>query len=134
MNRLILMLEQDADDRYITQTFFDEQKDLIKVEFVTSHNDLTNFLAQSPLPSLILLDYNTYPLDAIGILKDLKNNPSVRHIPVIIVSGIKDKQIIRQCYEHGASSFIEKPFLHEETKNKISDFINYWFNIVELDS
>jgi CheY-like chemotaxis protein len=133
MKRTILMLEHDEDDRYVTQAYFDEQQFDVTIIFVSNSQEFFDHLSRAGLlPSLILLNYHTYPQSAADILRELKSNPKVAHIPVVVLSGSVRTDIIRQCYADGASSFIQKPSGSEETSAKIGNFIRYWFKTVEL--
>jgi CheY-like chemotaxis protein len=137
MNRTILMLEYDEDDRYITQAVFDEGGVDVTLEFVTNSQELFSHLhackTKEPVfPSLILLNYHAYPLSASEILKTLKSDPALSHIPVIVLSGSVRQDIVQECYALGASSFIQKPWSSDDTRAKISNFIRYWFETVEL--
>jgi CheY-like chemotaxis protein len=129
------MLEHDEDDRYITQAIFKENHPNISLEFVHHSHDLTKYLETcnakgTLLPLLILLDYHASPLSAVEILKKLKSDERFNHIPVIVLSGTVHPDVIKDCYVHGASSFIQKPSANVETK--ISTFMRYWFEVVEL--
>src|SRR5687768_13659538 len=109
MNRTILMLEHDDDDRYITQAIFDENRYPVTLKFVSDSGELTTYLRgckkeSSPLPGLILLNYHAFPTNGLGILKDLKASPDFRHIPVVVLSGSIHHDIVKQCYSEGASS------------------------------
>lgn len=137
MRRSILMLEHDDDDRYITQSVFDENQYPVKLHFVSSSDDLFAFLLSCeknliPYPGLILLNHYAVPLNAVDILKDLKSNRKYAHIPVVVLSGTMNDEILHNCYAAGANSFIKKPVLTLETNEKISTFIQYWFETVEL--
>jgi CheY-like chemotaxis protein len=137
MNRTILMLEHDEDDRYITQASFDEARVDVSLKFVTNSQDLFNYLhacktKKSVFPALILLNYHAYPLSASEILKNLKSDPELSRIPVVVLSGSVREDIVQECYASGASSFIQKPWSSDETSLKISNFIRYWFETVEL--
>ena len=137
MNPSILMLEHDEDDRYITQSYFDEHNFKVSLTFVANSGELKNYLSGAKngkveMPSLILLNYHASPHNAVAVLKDLKADISYRHIPVVVLSGSVHKDIIRQCYDEGASSFIQKPSLNNETDRKITNFFKYWFQTVEL--
>jgi CheY-like chemotaxis protein len=137
MNRTILMLEHDDDDRYITQTVIDENQFPVTVHFVTNSNALFSALqtwdvSKASFPSLILVNYHAMPLNAVEILKKLKSDQAFAHIPVVVLSGSANPEVVRACYGAGASSFIRKPSTGKDTDNKISTFIRYWFSIVEL--
>jgi response regulator RpfG family c-di-GMP phosphodiesterase len=137
MNRYILMLEHDDDDRYITQQTFDENNTNVRIQFVTTSHELFDFLDEcsrqtKSFPSLILLNYYSLPQNSIDVLKAIKANHNFKHIPVIVLSGTANVEIITDCYREGASSFIQKPVLSTETNRKISSFVNYWFETASL--
>jgi response regulator RpfG family c-di-GMP phosphodiesterase len=137
MSRTILMLEHDEDDRYITQTVFDENHFDIKLQFVTTSDELYAHLMVCDknnlrYPSLILLNYHASPSTASEIINTLKSKATYQHIPVVVLSGSVHEDIIRECYSAGASSFIQKPARSNDTNAKISSFFNYWFKTVEL--
>jgi len=131
------MLEHDDDDRYITQAVFDENSYSVKIHFVNNSDDLFAFLISCektfiPYPALILLNHYATPLNAVDILRALKSNPKYAHIPVVVLSGTVNNEILRNCYTGGANSFIKKPSSGHEVNEKIGTFIRYWFETVEL--
>src|SRR6185369_7768232 len=114
----ILMLEHDNDDRYITQAIIDEHNFPIRLYFVNNSDELISYLEKArELPSLILLNQHSVPLNAVEILRQIKANPGYNHVPVVVLSGIKNPNMIRECYSSGASSFIQKPAGHVETSD-----------------
>jgi CheY-like chemotaxis protein len=131
---VILMLEHDADDRFIAQTFFDEHDIDVRLDFVNNHGQMMDYLDSNKngLPALILMNMNAVPLSAAEILKELKSNDKFRHIPVVVLFGSSSESRIRDCYAAGASSVIQKPDTIEGTKSKILSFAKYWFETVEL--
>lgn len=133
MNRTILMLEHDDDDRYITQAIFDENQYRVSLNFVSDRDAFWEQLkSSSVLPSLILLNYHAGPLTAVGILDELKSNPRFQYIPVVVLSGSVKQDMVKECYHAGASSFIQKPSSNKIATDKITNFIRYWFETVEL--
>jgi CheY-like chemotaxis protein len=131
----ILMLEHDDDDRFITETFFKEHKFDIDVHFVVSNDELILYLNGCKIigyPSVILLNLTLTSPAALTILKQLKTSSEFNHIPVIILSGMNNEIIVKQCYSIGASSYIQKPDSLELSNKKILNFLNYWFETVEL--
>jgi CheY-like chemotaxis protein len=132
---IILMLEPDDADRFITKIFFEEHNFEADLHFVSNSSEFFEFLEKrksAEEPSLILLNMHAVPLNAAKILKTLKSSVSWSHIPVVILSGSKDQKMIKECYALGASSFIQKPDTEPETNKKILNFIKYWFETVEL--
>jgi CheY-like chemotaxis protein len=132
----ILMLEPDADDRYITETFFRENDFHARLEFVADEEELEDRMSdlrlQNDLPSLILLSIRTNPQLGILLIKTLKSKSAYAHIPFVVLSGISDENLVKQCYAAGANSFICKPSGDQSTNQKILNFFQYWFRTVEL--
>lgn len=134
---VILMLEHDADDRFITSQVFEENQYKAQLEFVHNREGVFEYLTHClkerlPLPAMIIINLHTTPLDGREILKQIKTVPEYRHIPVVILSEIKDIAVARECYALGASSFIQKPSMMSETNAKVTSFFKYWFQTVEL--
>lgn len=135
--RSILMLEHDDDDRYITQATFDENHYKVRLHFVDNSNDLFAFLISCErnlmaLPSLILLNHNAAPSNAVDIITDLRANRRYAHIPIVVLSGMINRDILGACYSAGATSVIRKPSSSKEINEKITTFVRYWFDTVEL--
>jgi CheY-like chemotaxis protein len=131
MNRTILMLEHDDDDRYITQAALDDLKAQVSISFVTNSTDFFSKLEQLK-PDVLLVTYRASPLSAVEVLKKLRGLPAFRQTPAIVLSGVSSDVIVRECYQAGATSFITKPPSDKETTMKISRFLDYWFKTVEL--
>jgi CheY-like chemotaxis protein len=137
LSPVILMLEQDPDDRFITHAVFEEHQYQAHLEFVNNSAGLFGYMAQCrqfklPYPALILLNLHTTPRDGREILKQLKASPDYQHVPVVILSESREEKIARECYALGASSFIQKPAQLSETNKKIGNFFRYWFETVVL--
>lgn len=137
MKRTILMLEGDDDDRFITQSMFDEMQASVKLVFVINSNELMKYLAEvksgmSEMPAMVLLSYRAAPMNGVDILKTLKADPLLRCIPVVVLSDALPEPSIRQCYSEGAVSVIIKAVSSQDVDRKIGAFIRYWFQTVEL--
>ena len=135
--RSILMLEDDKEDRYITESFFREQGYNIHLEFVTHGHEVIEYLdrcasEQLPYPDLILLDKNVPIGSGMDVLRQLKADDTYRMIPVVMISGTAFPKDVNESYRLGVSSYVLKPYSNEQTSRKISSFITYWFDTVEL--
>lgn len=130
--RQVLMLEEDTDDRYLTQDTLREAGIEQPIRFFNNGDELFAFLDTAGPPSLILIDYNSGRETGIEVLKKLKAHPGHRHHPVVILSDSIHPRYVRECYAHGASSFIKKPDNMEETRTRIETFFRYWLQVAEL--
>jgi CheY-like chemotaxis protein len=127
----VLMLEEDPDDRQITESTLLELGFDIPVKYVSYSNELFDKLREDEKPSLILVDYNATPAPAVEILKELKGNADYRHIPTVVLGEGLPEHFIKECYQLGANSYITKPASDKITKDKIETFFKYWLNVAE---
>lgn len=86
----------------------------------------------APRPSLILLDLNLPGTDGREVLSEIKSDPSLRAIPVIVLSTSSDDQDIESCYQEGASSYMQKPVNLDGFFKAISNLKHYWLESVML--
>jgi CheY-like chemotaxis protein len=89
-------------------------------------------LADAPRPGLILLDLNMPKKDGREALKEIRANPDLRKIPVVVLTTSKADTDIGRIYELGANSFISKPVSFDSLVEVMKILGRYWFEIVEL--
>jgi len=132
----ILMIEDDHDDRHITETFFAERGYDINVRFLDESDRVITYLEdaaiEGTIPHLILLDLNLPRKNGFEVLKELKLHFQFRQIPVVIISGTAYHEEVKECYLLGANSFVQKPLTDKLTQKKIETFVEYWFTVCEL--
>lgn len=125
------MLEHDDDDRYITQAVLDDLKADVTLMFAANSTEFFSKLEKSQ-PDLLLITYRAAPLNGVAVLRKLRAMNNYRSIPAIVLSGVSNDAMVRECYEAGATSFITKPSSDNETTAKIGRFLDYWYKTVEL--
>lgn len=137
----ILVADDDADDRLMIKDAFQESKLANDLRFVKDGEDLMEYLRKdgdyrdnekSPRPGLILLDLNMPRKDGREALKEIKNDPKLRGIPIVILTTSKTQEDIYRTYDLGVSSFITKPVSFDKLVQITRDLGRYWFEIVEL--
>jgi len=84
------------------------------------------------LPSMILLDLNLPGTDGREVLSEIKEDPVLREIPVIVLTTSQDERDVRVCYRAGANSYIHKPVHIEAFMKAIQCLTEYWFEVVLL--
>jgi len=87
---------------------------------------------QASRPGMILLDLNLPGTDGREVLVEIKSNPMLKAIPVIVLTTSRDERDIKTCYEAGANSYIQKPVRLEEFMQAIERLKTYWFEVVIL--
>lgn len=85
-----------------------------------------------PLPDIVLLDLNLPLKDGREVLAELKQDPELRRIPVIVLTTSHADSDIAACYGLHANSYITKPVDLTEFERVISDIRRYWFERVKL--
>ncbi len=137
----ILMADDDADDRRLTQEAFDEARLINDLRFVENGEQLIDYLrkegtyaapAEAPRPGLILLDLNMPRKDGRTVLKEIKSDPALRQIPVVVLTTSKADEDIYKSYDLGVNSYIVKPVTFEALVDILQTLEKYWFEIVEL--
>jgi CheY-like chemotaxis protein len=133
----ILIAEDDADDRFLLETAFEECGYKDKLIFVENGIELMHFLGEEKLrnevdrkfPAFIMLDLNMPKKDGREVLKELKENLGFKTIPVVVFTTTKNENEIRRCYELGANSYVVKPVNFENLVKVIGQIRDYWFSI-----
>lgn len=137
----VLLAEDDADDRQTVREAFVEARLLNDMRYVVDGQDLMDYLlhegkytapAAAPRPGIILLDFNMPKMDGREALREIKANPDLRRIPVVVLTTSKAEEDVFRSYDLGASSFITKPVTFSSMVETIKVLGEYWFEIVEL--
>ena len=144
---IILMADDDADDRLLAKDALAETKLPGELHFVEDGEQLLDYLhrrgkyatgpnsaphASAPRPGLILLDLNMPKKDGREALREIKNNPDLRKIPVVVLTTSTADIDIAQIYDIGANSFISKPVTFDSLVKVMRILGDYWCDTVEL--
>lgn len=138
---VILMAEDDPDDRFFSLEAFEAARLHNSLQFVEDGEDLLDYLHQrgkfsnpgeAPRPGLILLDLNMPRKDGREALREIKADPELRCIPVVVLTTSKAEEDILRSYELGVSGYITKPVSFGDLTNIMKTLGKYWFNIVQL--
>jgi CheY-like chemotaxis protein len=138
---VILMADDDEDDCLMAREAFKEVKLLNDLRIVEDGEELMDYLHQqgkyvdprtSQRPGLILLDLNMPRKDGREALKEIKADPDLRKIPVVVLTTSKAEEDILRTYDLGVNSFIVKPVTFVQLVDIVKTLSKYWFQIVEL--
>lgn len=139
----ILMAEDDPDDRMFSQEALQEAHLSNRIYFVEDGEELLDYLncrgkyanpGTCPTPGLILLDLNMPRKDGREALIEIKADPRLRHIPVVVLTTSKAEEDILRSYDLGVSGYITKPVTFDHLIEIMKVLGKYWFEIVELPS
>lgn len=138
---VILLADDDEEDRMLACDALAESRVSNNINCVTDGEDLMDYLqhrgkyttpAAAPRPGLILLDLNMPKKDGREALREIKSNPRLRQIPVVVMTTSKADEDIYRSYDSGASSFISKPVTFDGLVELMKGLGRYWFEIVDL--
>ncbi len=139
--RVILMAEDDSDDRLLIKDAMEECHWQGDLRFVENGEELLDYLSHrgkygrpdsAPRPGLVLLDLNMPRKDGREALQELKADAELRRIPVVVFTTSKAGTDIGRLYELGANSFIAKPIQFDALVKIMRVLDQYWFDTVEL--
>jgi CheY-like chemotaxis protein len=137
----ILIADDDADDRQMTKEALEENYLLNDLRFVSDGEELMHYLrrlgkyedpSSSPRPGLILLDLNMPKKDGREALREIKTDPNLKSIPVIVLTTSRAETDILKTYNLGVNCFISKPVSFVDMIEVTKSLGKYWFEIVEL--
>lgn len=139
----ILMADDDEDDRMMAKEALEESLLSNPIFFVKDGEELMDYLhhrgefanpVRSPRPGLILLDLNMPRKDGREALKEIKSDPALKHIPIVVLTTSKAEEDVLRTYDLGVNSFIVKPVSFEALVDLLKTLGKYWFELVEIPS
>lgn len=137
----ILMADDDRDDCLLVKDAFMESRLVNDLRFVEDGEDLMDYLYNrskysdvtvAPRPGLVLLDLNMPRKDGREALMEIKADPDLRGIPIVVLTTSKQEEDILRSYDVGANSYITKPVTFKGLVEVIKSLGKYWLEIVEL--
>lgn len=137
----ILMADDDDDDRLMAQDALQESRVINDFHMVCDGVELLEYLrregkyadkALSPRPGLILLDLNMPRMDGRQALSEIKTDPELRCIPIVILTTSKEEEDKLKGYNLGAASYISKPVSFDRLVELMRTLGKYWVEFVEL--
>lgn len=136
----ILIAEDDADDRFLFKTAFEEKGYNDQIEFVENGIELWKFLqdiaekdpGERIYPSFILLDLNMPKKDGRESLREIKQHPEFRKIPVVVFTTTNSENEVKRCYELGANTYVVKPVSFDSLLRVVEEIRMYWQNAATL--
>lgn len=141
-NKVVIMLaDDDEDDRVLTVDALRSSRLCSEFKTVNDGEELMDYLrhrgrhappALSPRPGLVLLDLNMPRKNGLEVLNEMKTDPSLRSIPVVVLTTSKATEDVDLTYDLGANSFIVKPVTFEDLVKSLSVVTEYWFHVVQL--
>ncbi len=134
----VLLVEDDPGDILMTREAFQHYKIRNQLHVVTDGEQALDYLHQTgdyagaPRPGLVLLDLNLPRRDGLEVLADLKQDPVLRVIPVVILTTSQAEEDILRSYSLHANAYISKPVDFERFMDVIRQIDNFFITVVKL--
>jgi two-component system, chemotaxis family, response regulator Rcp1 len=137
--RILLVEDNEADIR-LTREALREQGDLIRLSTVSDGEQAMAYLrreegfADVPRPDLVLLDLNLPRKNGLEVLRELRQDPDLACVPVIMLTTSSARQDVLDAYAAGANCFVVKPLELDEFMDLIGAIRTFWLEIAHLPS
>ena len=137
----IAIADDDEDDRLLIKEAFEQCEINNELQFVEDGQQLIDFLRREgdyadmtarAYPGLILLDLNMPRMNGHEVLRELRADPSLCRLPVVILTTSEAEEDIVRSYGLGVNSFITKPVTFDELVSTVAALRDYWGELVAL--
>jgi len=102
------------------------------IDYLLARGKFADRVLEAHLPCIVLLDMNMPVKDGKTTLEELKRNPKLKTLPVIMLTGTRDQEEVIESYKLGANAFIRKPFDFYDFMRAVGAFKLFWLDVVEL--
>lgn len=134
----LLLVEDNPGDVRLTQEALREAPFQVKLSVAKDGVEAVDFLHRrgkywnAPRPDLILLDLNLPLMNGPEVLSDIKTDPDLKRIPVLVMTSSREPGDIQKAYSLNANSFITKPVHLEDFMSMVQSIENFWLHTAEL--
>ena len=134
----VLLVEDSPSDARLTVKTFEKAKVLNTLHIVEDGVEAMNFLRQTgpyqqaPRPDLILLDLNLPKKDGRQVLAEIKADPKLETIPVVVLTTSEAEEDILRSYQLRANCYITKPVTLQQFVRVVKSIEDFWLTVVKL--
>jgi CheY-like chemotaxis protein len=136
----ILLVEDNEGDVLLTIEAFEECRVKMEISVAKNGQEALDFLFQrgaftdAKRPDLVLLDINIPLFNGLEVLQQIKSDPNLKKIPVIMLTTSSNQRDIDKAYENHCNSYVKKPLEIGDFLNVVKKIENFWFQITTLSS
>ncbi|MDB5242889.1 MAG: response regulator receiver protein [Spirosoma sp.] len=137
---IILIADDDADDRMFLEQAMRQNGYKQGIQFVNDGEELMDYLNRqgsynsqnAPWPSMLILDLNMPRKNGFQALVEIKEDPKLRRLPVIVMTTSSADEDVLKTYNLGVNSFVTKPFNYNRLVEIVGTLKAYWMDTAKL--
>lgn len=136
----ILLVEDSPADITLVEEIFEESRISSRLHVVQDGQAAIDHLRRAAgyeaavRPDLILLDLNLPKMGGAEVLVEIKNDPALRRIPVVMLTTSDEEADVLRSYDQHANSYVIKPIGYEQFMQVVRTLEDFWFSTVRLPS
>jgi CheY-like chemotaxis protein len=134
----VLLVEDDPGDVLMTQEAFADYKIANTLTVVTNGEDAIAYMrklgrfADAPTPDLVLLDLNLPRRNGREVLRDIKEDPDLRRVPVVVLTTSESEEDVLSAYDLHANAYVRKPVDFEQFVSAVRAIDDFFITVVRL--
>ena len=134
----VLIVDDNEDDVFLIRSAFEREGTMHPCAEARNGSEALKFLNERKaapernLPGMVLMDINMPVKNGFETLREIKADPALCHIPVVMLTTSKQEEDVVRAYSNGASTFISKPVGMENFRRLVRDFGRYWAEVAEV--
>ncbi len=137
----ILLVEDNPADQRLTLRAFNQGRIKTNINIVQDGQEAMDYLLSKgefaeagkfPFPDLVLLDINMPRMDGKQVLKEIRSNPQLSTLPVIILTTSDQERDVLESYQLGVNAYINKPVKMSDFMDLITKLEDFWLNLTIL--
>jgi two-component system response regulator len=134
----VLLVEDDPGDTELTKAALGEAKLNLDLAVVDDGEKAMAYLRKQlpyagvPTPDVVILDLNLPRKDGREVLSEIKRDPALRDIPIVVLTTSDAEEDIARSYAQGANCYVTKPMGFPEFSKVVHTINDFWFTVVKL--
>lgn len=135
---VVLLVEDNEGDVLLTEEAFEDAKVVVELQVAEDGDDAIEHLGRCgqaggpAMPDLVLLDWNLPGTPGVEVLRTIRGDDRLRHLPVIVLTTSRAPEDVITAYREHANSFISKPVDPDEFLRAVRGIESYWLTVVRL--
>ena len=133
----VAVVDDDPDDRFLLERAFEECRPDLRIIFFEGGDPLLDSLRRgaggdAEAPDLVITDLHFGEKTGFELIEELRADPGLRHIPIVVLTGSPVENEVERCYRLGANTVIAKPDFFNDLVETLRGLSDYWFGPIKM--